>query len=476
MPTASDILRLQIMELATTDWHTKTEANLNRLEESIASEVNVSTTGGTTTLSSSDYIADQSRRPVIRVTGTLASNAIIQVPTPDSAKLYAVYNGTSGSFTVTIRNGASGGTVEIPQGTSMLVVAIATGTLMLRLSPPMTSTGQIWAVNGFTADHVLNRGQVDSRVLPLKSKTEATPPVSPTLDDAYYVPSGATGAWSGQTGKIARYNGSGWTFSDLPAEGMLAAIADEGTVFVAHSSALTDFVGSGNVADGAITEAKLATNSVVTAKIADLNVTEGKLAANAVALAKLKSDVYASENEAKTGTSTTKLLSVAMGKHAAFGAGVRAVFQQTAAPTGWTKDTGTSGLNNSALRFVTGTASSGGTSDFTTAFASRTPAGTVGNTTLTLNQIPGHQHYSFTTEDVGSGGPQVGASDYPAVIGGGGSSNDRYLIRGTATPANAGLSSPSGGGQSHTHTFTGTAMDFAVKYTDTIVAVKDSPT
>lgn len=475
MPTASDILRLQIMELATTDWHTKTEANLNRLEESIASEVNVSTTGGTTTLSSSDYIADESRRPVIRVTGTLASNAIIQVPTPDSAKLYAVYNGTSGSFTVTIRNGASGGTVEIPQGTSMLVVAIASGTLMLRLSPPMSSTGQITAINGFTTDHVLNRGQVDARVLPLKSKTEATPPGSPTLDDAYYVPSGATGAWSGQTGKIARYNGSGWTFSDLPAEGMLAHIADEGTVFASHGSVLDDFVGSGNVADGSISAAKLATNSVTTVKIADLNVTEGKLAANAVALAKLKSDVYASENEAKTGTSTTKLCAVAMVKHAAFPATTRALFQQTSAPTGWTKES-SSTYNNAALRFVTGTVTTGGTADFSTTFASRTPEGTVGNTTLSLSQIPSHNHSAIAGADGGSQEYDGGSNIYAARVGRGGSDNQRYNIASTSTTPTEGRTSNSGSGGSHTHTFTGTAMDFAVKFADTIIAVKDSPT
>lgn len=48
-----------------------------------------------------------------------------------------------------------------------------------------------------------------SRVL---SKTISTPPSSPNLGDRYIVPSGASGVWSGQAGKIAQYNGSSWYF------------------------------------------------------------------------------------------------------------------------------------------------------------------------------------------------------------------------------------------------------------------------
>lgn len=278
MATPTDILRLQLMPLAETDWHTKTEANLNRLEEAIASEANISTTGGTTTLTSEDYIADQTRRPILRVTGTLASNAIIQIPTPNSAKIYTVYNATSGSFTLTVRNGASGGTFVVPQGTAMVLLAIASGTALIPLTLAMGTTGLAEAPDGFTLAQILNRGQVDNRVLPLLSRTETTPPGGPSTDDAYYVPTSATGAWSGQDGKIARYNGSGWSFFDLPSEGMLAPIADEGTVLCTHSGALADFVGAGGIADGAVTAAKLATNSVTTTKIADANVTNAKLA------------------------------------------------------------------------------------------------------------------------------------------------------------------------------------------------------
>jgi hypothetical protein len=53
----------------------------------------------------------------------------------------------------------------------------------------------------------------------------------------------------------------------------------------------------------------------------------------------------------------------------AFASGTAMIFVQTAAPTGWTKQTGT---DNAALRLVSGAAGSGGTANFTTALASRT--------------------------------------------------------------------------------------------------------
>lgn len=126
------------------------------------------------------------------------------------------------------------------------------------------------------------------------------------------------------------------------------------------------------------------------------------------------------------------------------------LFQQTSAPTGWTKSTT---HNNKALRIVSGTASSGGSTAFTSVFTSRTPAGTVGSTTLASADMPVHDHSTgFGGGDITSvttSGSQVAADSTN------GSTGDR------------------GGGTGHTHSFTGTAMDFAVQYVDVIIATKD---
>lgn len=50
---------------------------------------------------------------------------------------------------------------------------------------------------------------------------------------------------------------------------------------------------------------------------------------------------------------------------AGFAAGTRSPFQQTSAPLGWTKDTS---FNDYAPRIVTGSVTSGGTSNFSTVF------------------------------------------------------------------------------------------------------------
>ena len=90
--------------------------------------------------------------------------------------------------------------------------------------------------------------------------------------------------------------------------------------------------------------------------------------------------------------------------------GTAMLFQQTSAPTGWTKSTT---HNDKALRVVNGTVGTGGTTAFSTAMGSPSVSGTVGisgapavgnlavsmsgnvavgNTTLSVNTIPSHSH------------------------------------------------------------------------------------
>jgi len=148
---------------------------------------------------------------------------------------------------------------------------------------------------------------------------------------------------------------------------------------------------------------------------------------------------------------------------AAFDSGTVMLFGQTAAPTGWTKDT--TNYNNSGLRIVTGTASTGGSVDFTTAFASQTPSGTVsvsgsaGNTTLSTPQIPSHTH-GIDPSPATATGTIASASNNPA-----------------AGPFTTGAT---GGGGAHSHpltissaTFSGNAINLAVKYVDVIRATKN---
>jgi len=154
----------------------------------------------------------------------------------------------------------------------------------------------------------------------------------------------------------------------------------------------------------------------------------------------------------------------------AFASGTVMLFGQTTAPTGWTKDA--TNYNNSALRVVTGTVGTGGTVDFTNAFASQsvngtnsgtTATGTVGSTTLSTSQMPAHQHLAYveggTNRSTSAGGLNGGAfssTTHSTNSQGGGSSHNHSLSM-----------------DSHTHTFSGTAINLAVKYVDVIRATKN---
>jgi hypothetical protein len=193
---------------------------------------------------------------------------------------------------------------------------------------------------------------------------------------------------------------------------------------------------------------------------------EAVVIGNAAAAVKFVSPGTSGNLLTSNGTAWASVAPAAQG----FDAGTVMIFNQTAAPTGWTKNTTTG--NQNALRVVTGTASSGGSVDFTTAFASQTPSGSVsvtissisgsaGNTTLSTPQIPSHTHpipvlnFSGCNQfSAGSGGTNPLTS---GATGGGGAHSHPFSF-----------SSGTGSG-----TFSGNAINLAVKYVDVIRATKN---
>ena len=177
-----------------------------------------------------------------------------------------------------------------------------------------------------------------------------------------------------------------------------------------------------------------------------------------------------------------------------FPAGTKMLFQQTSAPTGWTKVT--SSVDNKALRVVSGTAGSGGSNAFTNTLASRginansgnatqggnvsvsvanttqggnvsvanttaggnvsissvSTSGTVNSHTLSTNQMPSHSHNI----------PTQGLSDQRGNAGSGASPNSRLRqVYNNTTGSQGGNGGHSHGfsGSSHNHngSLTGTA-------------------
>ena len=146
-----------------------------------------------------------------------------------------------------------------------------------------------------------------------------------------------------------------------------------------------------------------------------------------------------------------------------FASGTLMLFQQTAAPTGWTKQTT---HNDKSLRVVSGSAGSGGSVAFTTALG--TPAvsgsvsvsGNISSTTLSTSQIPSHSH----------GYRAAGANNDGNAGYGNSNAANRVIVTNTS---NAG----GGGSHNHGHNFAGSLSSASttinVQYVDLIIAAKD---
>lgn len=126
---------------------------------------------------------------------------------------------------------------------------------------------------------------------------------------------------------------------------------------------------------------------------------------------------------------------------ATFAAGTSMLFQQTAAPTGWTKQTM---HNNKAIRLQSGTVVTGGAVNFSTVFGT---GKATDSHTLTSGESAAHTH---VVADVSTGTQSSGAGT--------------DLRTGTGT-----ASGSSGGGGGHTHNLS----NFNLQFVDFIIADKD---
>ncbi len=154
-------------------------------------------------------------------------------------------------------------------------------------------------------------------------------------------------------------------------------------------------------------------------------------------------------------------LATTNGRVSALPAGTVMLFMQTSAPTGWTKS---AAHNNKAIRIVTGTASSGGSTAFTSVFAART---------IAEANLPSHNH-TFSGTTTTDGAHTHTYTSPPGIFG--------VNTGGTSAPRGNNTTGTTSSAGSHSHTYSGTtssvgsgtAWDFAVQYVDLIAASKDA--
>lgn len=212
----------------------------------------------------------------------------------------------------------------------------------------------------------------------------------------------------------------------------------------AAASAAAALASEGSAASSASASASSASASAASASASETSAVASASSAASSAASASTASTKAAEASASADSAAQSAATISP-----IPAGTQMLFMQTSAPTGWTKVTT---HNNAALRVVSGTAGSGGSLDFTTAFASRGVSGTIGSTAITEAQMPWHGH---SMHGAYGGGP-----------GGGGWS---WLSNNWAAIETGGK----GGSQGHNHSFTGTNIDMAVKYVDAIIATKN---
>jgi len=174
--------------------------------------------------------------------------------------------------------------------------------------------------------------------------------------------------------------------------------------------------------------------------------------------------------------------------NASFPSGTALMFQQSFAPTGWTKSMD---HNDKALRVVNGTAGSGGSVAFSSAFNIRSVtgsvsvsgspgvSGSVGATTLDSSMIPSHAHIYPGDDQLGSAAGLAGWNGYSA------SGFNYDAVSNLSGGAQMWYTTYSGGGGAHSHGFSGSgsfsgaasfagdSMNLQVNYVDVIIGTKN---
>jgi hypothetical protein len=292
--------------------------------------------------------------------------------------------------------------------------------------------------------------------------------IVPTVNKLYSIKNATTGA---QSILVKTSGGTGITIPN----GETATVICDGTNVVyaftaagmgismaVAASAVTN-TPAGNIAatnvQAALNEldtekAKLGTNGDITSLTACTAITAGTVT---VATGDL---VYVQDVSAANVLKVVTAQSIAnLAPTSTFPSGTRMTFNQTAAPTGWTKDT-TAGLDDSIMRIVTGTVGSGGSTAFST-FNGQTATGAYA---LALADIPAHDHEGTWYDMVYTAGTLNGGSftmNTSAIT-------NRQLSLGTAAISGTHKVASNGGGGTHSHT-----MTTAIKYNDFIIASKD---
>ena len=298
----------------------------------------------------------------------------------------------------------------------------------------------------------------------------------------------------GNSGDLQLYHDGNESYINDTGSGSLRVVTDSLQVrntantankfTVATSSGNTTIAGNLDVANGVDVTGNITVSGTVDGvDVAALYSSTNGLSNGSGVLANGVTATTQGTSDNSTKVATTAYVTTAVANAEPFPSGTKMIFQQSSAPTGWTKVT--SNVNNKALRLVSGNVSSGGNQSFTSAFASRTPAGNVGTSgnssaSFSANATTGNSTASFsgsvsgntgdasaTTSSVSTSGTvnnhtlsnnQVPSHSHSFNVGNPDSYGSGYrIIRNNSNNGGNFNTNSSGGGGSHSHGFTGSS-------------------
>ena len=380
------------------EWGTTTNSNLeNGLEQAIVGRGVVEyTSDANKTITLTESNSSQDARNLFLYVDTDAFTTLTvtrDLIVPTIEKTYVVHNDTAGSQSIRVKT--SGGTgITIPNGKKALLYVDGTNVIeqlnyltSMEIGTPLPiASGGTNAISASAARTSLGLA-IGTNVQAYNAGLQDISGLAKT-DSNFIVGDGTN--WVAESGATVR------TSLGL------------GSMAVQNSNAVSISAGTATLTSMATVAATI-TGRTITG-ITDLAVADGGTGSSSLTL-----------NSVLIGNGTSALLAVApsttgnvltsngttwtsAANPPDFASGTRMSFQQTAAPTGWTKDT-TAAINDSILRFVTGSVTPSGGS---VAFSTWNAQTVTGGTTLTIAQMPAHTHGYPETTTSGAAGASSG--------------------------------------------------------------------
>ena len=424
------------------DWGTATNSNLeNGLEQAIVGRGVVEyTSDANKTITLTESNSSQDARNLFLYVDTdafttLTATRDLIVPTIE--KTYVVHNDTAGSQSIRVKT--SGGTgITIPNGKKALLYV--DGTNVIEQLSYLTSA-EIGTIT-FTNPVPIASGGTNA-ISASAARTSLGLAIGTDVQ-AYNAGLQDISGLAKTNNNFIVGDGSNWV---AESGATVRTSLGLGSMAVQDSNAVSISAGTATLTSMTTNSATI-TGGTITG-ITDLAVADGGTGASSLTL-----------NSVLIGNGTSALLAVApsttgnvltsngttwtsAANPPDFASGTRMSFQQTAAPTGWTKDT-TAAINDSILRFVTGSVTPSGGS---VAFSTWNAQTATGGYTLQIADIPAHTH---------------GYTEY-STSGAAGASSGRFV----SSPFTQQTQSTGGGG-SHSHSLT-----HGLKFYDFIIAAKD---